>query len=108
MLDNAIATLHSDERPILHSARGCHYCWNEWKMQIYKIHVKKEYPPDNSACEGVFGRLKNEMFYNSDWTDISIDEFINILTDYLKWYNKKRIKKSLGYMSHMESGIFSD
>lgn len=54
------------------------------------------------------GRLKNEMFYNSDWTDISIEEFINILTDYLKWYNKKRIKKSLRYMSPMESGIFSD
>lgn len=46
--------------------------------------------------------LFNEMFYNSDWTDISIEEFINILTDYLKWYNEKRIKKSLGYMSPME------
>ena len=24
---------------------------------------KKGCSPDNSACEGVFGRLKNEMFY---------------------------------------------
>lgn len=37
-----------------------------------------------------------------DWIDISIDEFINILTDYLICYNEKRIKKSLGYMSPME------
>lgn len=31
--------------------------------------------PDNSACEGLFGRLKNEMFYNRDWTGVSIQEF---------------------------------
>ncbi|MGF7019177.1 transposase InsO family protein [Lachnospiraceae bacterium PF1-21] len=63
---------------------------------------KKGCSPDNSACEGVFGRLKNEMFYNSDWTNISIDKFVNILTNYLIWYNEKRIKKTLGYMSPME------
>lgn len=107
MLDHAIATLHRNEHPILHSDRGCHYRWDEWieKMEaagLIRSMSKKGCSPDNSACEGVFGRLKNEMFYNSDWTDISIDEFINILTDYLKWYNEKRIKKSLGYMSPME------
>ena len=58
--------------------------------------------PDNSACEGVFGRLKNEMFYNTDWTGISISDFIEILNNYLVWYNESRIKKSLGYMSPME------
>ncbi len=25
-------------------------------------------PPDNAACEGVFGRIKNVMFYTRDWT----------------------------------------
>lgn len=58
--------------------------------------------PDNSACEGVFGRLKNEMFYNTDWTGVNISEFIDILNNYLYWYNEKRIKKSLGYLSPME------
>ena len=57
---------------------------------------------DNSACEGVFGRIKNEMFYNTDWTGVSISDFIKILNNYLVWYNELRIKKSLGYMSHME------
>lgn len=42
------------------------------------------------------------MFYNTDWADISISDFIDILNDYLVWYNKSRIKKSLGYMSPME------
>ena len=63
---------------------------------------KKGCSPDNSACEGVFGRIKNEMFYNTDWTGVSISEFITILDKYLYWYNEVRIKKSLGYMSPME------
>ena len=49
-----------------------------------------------------FGRLKNEMFYNRDWTGVSIQEFIDILDEYLVWYNEKRIKTSLGNMSPRE------
>ena len=39
---------------------------------------KKGCSPDNSACKGVFGRLKNEMFYNTDWTGVSISEFARV------------------------------
>ena len=53
---------------------------------------KKGCSPDNSACEGVFGRIKNEMFYNTDWTGVSISEFITILDKYLYWYNEVKIK----------------
>ena len=42
---------------------------------------KKGCSPDNSACEGFFGRLKNEMFYGLSWQDASIDEFIKILDE---------------------------
>ena len=42
------------------------------------------------------------MFYNTNWSGISISEFIDILNGYLVWYNETRIKKSLGYMSPME------
>lgn len=62
---------------------------------------KKGCSPDNSACEGFFGRLKNEMFYYQSWKDVSIDQFIDELDIYLKWYNEKRIKMSLGVMSPM-------
>ena len=60
---------------------------------------RKGCSPDNAACEGLFGRLKNEMFYNRDWMDVSIKEFIHVLDGYLMWYNEKRIKQSLGYKS---------
>jgi len=60
---------------------------------------KKDCSPDNSACEGFFGRLKNEMFYFRSWKGVSIDQFIDELDRYLRWYNEERIKMSLGAMS---------
>ena len=107
MLDKAIALLKDKEKPIIHSDRGCHYRWSGWikKMDnagLTRSMSKKGCSPDNSACEGLFGRLKNEMFYNRDWAGISIDAFIDILNDYLVWYNNERIKVSLGNMSPRE------
>lgn len=39
------------------------------------------------------------MFYCQDWTGVKISEFIDILNNYLFWYNTKRVKTSLGNMS---------
>ncbi len=63
---------------------------------------KKGCSPDNSACEGFFGRLKNEMFYNRSWKGVSIKDFIDKLNLYIKWYGEKRVKVSLGGMSPLE------
>ena len=107
MLDKAISTLDENERPIVHSDRGCHYRWPGWiermkKYDLSRSMSKKGCSPDNSACEGLFGRIKNEFFYFRDWSDVTVDEFIEKLNDYLIWYNEKRIKKSLGYLSPLE------
>jgi transposase InsO family protein len=63
---------------------------------------KKGCSPDNSACEGFFGRLKNEMFYGCKWAGVTIDQFIAELDKYIKWYAEKRIKLSLGGMSPLD------
>ena len=63
---------------------------------------KKGCSPDNAACEGFFGRLKNELFYGRSWAGVSIEEFMGGLDSYLHWYNEKRIKISLGARSQME------
>ena len=107
MLDDAAKLLSVGEKPIIHSDRGVHYRWPGWidrmeKNGFIRSMSKKGCSPDNSACEGVFGRIKNEMFYNADWSGVNISEFIGILNDYLYWYNEKRIKKSLGYLSPIE------
>ena len=57
---------------------------------------------DNSACEGFFGRLKNEMFYGHDWRGVTLEQFIDCVDDYIKWYASKRIKLSLGGMSPID------
>lgn len=107
MLDNAISTISDGEFPIVHSDRGCHYRWPGWidRMNVAGLTrsmSKKACSPDNSACEGFFGRLKNEMFYGRSWIGTSIDEFVSALDNYLHWYNEKRIKASLGYLSPLE------
>lgn len=107
MLDEAIAQLSKDEHPIVHSDRGGHYRWPDWVRKVESAGLvrsmsKKGCSPDNAACEGFFGRLKNEMFYGRSWMGVSIDAFIGELDAYVRWYNEKRIKLSLGGMSPLE------
>ena len=106
MLLGALGTI-DDEKPILHSDRGFHYRTNQWieivdTYGLTRSMSKKACSPDNSACEGFFGRLKNEMFYNRKWIGVSIEEFCNLLNKYIYWYNEKRIKMSLGGRSPLE------
>lgn len=107
MLDKAIAQLSPHEHPLVHTDRGCHYRWPGWieRMDaagLTRSMSRKGCSPDNSACEGFFGRLKNEMFYGRTWIDVSIDDFINEINNYINWYNTKRIKQSLGYKSPVQ------
>lgn len=107
MLDMATSTLSEQERPILHSDRGGHYRWSGWLERIEQSGLirsmsNKGCSPDNAACEGLFGRIKNEIFYNRTWQGVSITQFIDTLDSYLHWYNNSRIKLSLGGMSPME------
>ena len=63
---------------------------------------KKACTADNAACEGSFGRLKTEMFYNRRWDGVTMEQFIELVNDYIKWYNENRIKLSLGGLSPVE------
>ena len=107
MLKDAICTLSSSEHPLIHTDRGSHYRWPGWielmkTAGLTRSMSKKGCSPDNAACEGFFGRLKNEMFYGRSWIDVSIGDFIDEINSYINWYNTKRIKHSLGYMSPKE------
>lgn len=107
MLECAVGSLASNQRPIVHSDRGSHYRWPGWIDRMRTAHLtrsmsKKGCTPDNAACEGFFGRLKNEMYYNRIWRDVNTEEFIDHLDEYIHWYNEKRIKLSLGGKSPIE------
>jgi putative transposase len=107
MLDAAVGTLKAEEHPLVHTDRGSHYRWPGWiermdNAGLIRSMSKKGCSPDNSACEGFFGRLKNEMFYVRSWIGVSVEEFYVLLDDYIYWYNEKRIKMSLGGRSPLD------
>ena len=63
MLDDAIDTLSDKEHPLIHTDRGCHYRWPGWISRMDNAGLQRSMSnkgcsPDNSACEGFFGRLK--------------------------------------------------
>ena len=92
---------------MIHDDRGCHYRWPGWisiceRHGLIRSMSAKGCSPDNSACEGFFGRLKNEFFYGRDWSGVSTGTFIGMLAAYLRYYNEGRLKESLGWMSPMQ------
>ena len=108
MLDAAIETVaETTDRPVVHSDRGGHYRWPGWLSRMSDANLtrsmsRKACSPDNAACEGFFGRLKNELFYPRDWKSTTIEQFIEVVDSYIRWYNEKRIKISLGALSPTE------
>ena len=72
------------------------------KASLTRSMSRKGCSPDNSACEGFFGRLKNEFFYCRSWIGVTVDAFIKELDEYITWYNEDRIKISLGGMSPIQ------
>ena len=63
---------------------------------------RKGCSPDNAACEGFFGRLKTKWFYPQRWHSTTVEQFMQSLDSYIRWYNEKRIKISLGSRSPLE------
>ena len=43
-----------------------------------------------------------ELFYPRNWQNIGVDQFMQIVDSYIRWYNEKRIKISLGSLSPIE------
>lgn len=106
-LAKACEKLRAGEHPVCHTDRGSHYRWPGWlsiceRFNIVRSMSKKGCSPDNSACEGLFGRLKNEFFHYRDWSGVSTEEFMERLDAWLRYYNDGRIKKSLGWKSPMQ------
>lgn len=108
MLDAAIETVvDTEDRPVVHSDGGAHYRWPGWLSRIADAKLirsmsRKGYSLDNAACEGFFGRLKTELVYPRNWQFTTIEQFIQAVDGYIRWYNEQRIKFSLGSLSPIE------
>ena len=101
---DALAGRREGARTVVHSDRGAHYRWPGWvalceRHGLVRSMSAKGCSPDNAACEGFFGRLKNEFFHYRDWRGVSLAEFCERLDAYLAYYREGRIKRSLGWLS---------
>lgn len=66
------------ERPFCHTDSGIHYFWGGWiaiceEHGVVRSMSRKGCSPDNAACEGFFGILKNEFFYGHDWKGVTYE-----------------------------------
>ena len=105
-LEQAIkATADCKYRRTFHSDQG----WG-CQMKAYQKRLKEERIfqsmsrkgtcLDNSVMENFFGLLKQEIYYGRTYT--SFDELKKNIEQWIEYYNTKRIKQKLGWLSPVE------
>ena len=105
-LDKAIKiTADCPYRRTFHSDQGWAY-----QMKVYSHRLKKERIfqsmsrkgncLDNSVMENFFGLLKQEIYYGVVY--YSYEELKSEIERFIKYYNEKRIKEKLGWMSPVQ------
>jgi putative transposase len=102
MLRMALATLPKNARPLLHSDQGWQY-----RMPLYQSLLaqngltqsmsRKGNCYDNASMESFFAVLKSEFFHLNTFT--SADDLKKGLKDYIRYYNRERIKMKLNGLS---------
>lgn len=85
------------QHPFCHTDGGIHYFWPSWaklceEHGVVRSMSRKGCSPDNAACEGFFGILKNEFFYGRDWRGVTYEEFASRLDAWMRRYSTDRIK----------------
>lgn len=92
-------------RRTFHSDQGWAYHMKQYtdelrKNKIFQSVSRKGNCLDNSPMESFFGTLKQEMFYGKVYK--SFEQLEEALRDYIWYYNNKRIKSKLGWMSPVD------
>lgn len=92
-------------RRTFHSDQGWAYQLKQYtgklkENKIFQSMSRKGNCLDNSPMENFFGILKQEMYYGRIYR--SYEELEKAIKKYIKYYNEKRIKDKLGYLSPVE------
>lgn len=101
---NTAITVTSDcpYRRTFHSDQGWAYQMRSYtntlkENKIFQSMSRKGNCHDNSVMENFFGIMKQEMYYGKVY--YSFDELKEAIEKYIKYYNEKRIKQKLGWLS---------
>lgn len=102
-LNEAIeATSDCRYRRTFHSDQGWAYQMKSYvhtlkAHKIYQSMSRKGNCHDNSVMENFFGIMKQEMYYGKVY--YSYEELVEAIEKYIWYYNHKRIKEKLGWLS---------
>jgi transposase InsO family protein len=102
MLEQAFAKIPDGTGLILHSDQGWQYQHKHYQKMLENKGVRQSMSRkgnchDNSVMENFFGIMKQEMYYGNVY--YSFDELKHAIENYIDYYNKKRIKQKLGWLS---------
>ena len=92
-------------RRTFHSDQGWAYQMKKYgkvlkENKIFQSMSRKGNCIDNSPMENFFGLLKQEMYYGKTFQ--SYEELKEAIDNYINYYNEKRIKEKLGWLSPIE------
>ena len=98
-------TTNCKYRRIFHSDQGWAYQMKAYthtlkENKIFQSMSRKGNCHDNSVMENFFGIMKQEMYYGEVY--YSYEELKRAIESYIKYYNERRIKEKLGWMSPVE------
>lgn len=106
MLDKAFPE-ETYPNTILHSDQGWQYQHEAYHHFLARKGIRpsmsrKGTSTDNGMMESFFGILKTEMFYGFEKNFKSLDQLEQAITDYIFYYNNKRIKAKLKGLSPVQ------
>lgn len=103
-LDEAIKA-YPNAHPLFHSDRGFQYTNRKFHNKLEKAGITQSMSRvgrciDNGPMEGFWGILKRERYYGRRFT--SREELVNMIENYITYYNSKRLQRNLGILTPME------
>jgi len=103
MLDEAFSKNPNLDGLVFHSDQGWQYQMKQYGEKLRSRGIiqsmsRKGNCLDNSIMESFFGTMKKEMFYGHEKDFPDFDSFYAAVSEYVDYYNNKRIKKKTKWM----------
>ena len=112
MLEKAFNKFPKTEGLIMHSDQGWQYQHSYYRSELKKHGIiqsmsRKGNCYDNSIIESLFGRMKTEIYYGYEKVYMSFEEFSKAVSEYIDYYNNKRIQSKTKWMPPVQYRITS-
>ena len=94
-----------DAHPLFHSDRGFQYTNRTFHHKLVQAGMTQSMSRvahciDNGPMEGFWGILKRERYYGRRF--ISKHELVQMIQQYIRYYNTRRVQRNLGVLTPME------